>query len=957
MAFLATAALAATGWTVPAWTVPWALILPPALGIGTSRRRRAALDRVAPHCSPAHLLKPEETVRLLDELAMVAVLDEAGRISAVNDRFCWTSGYSREELIGRDLDSLRPDGSDASVWQEAATALANGKIWRCEERNHAKDGAEYWVDTRVMPLPGEDHVPRGYVVFRDEITERVRQNEALHEAEAFQELVLSSLPDIFFVKDQRFRVVQANQAFLDLYPEDRRDHVIGTTTLEQYDEQEREAFLTEDRRALERGFSEVEETISFPDGRRRTLLTKKIRFEKRGGDSFILGLARDITERHLQQSALRESEERYQLAVEGSSDALWDWKLDTQEVYYAPRFREMLGFAPDDVDQFPDVLGSFIDRLHANDREKTRVAAQAHVRDGVPFDVEFRLRCRDGAFRHFRARGRGLRDPDTGRTIRMSGSLTDITDQVQRELELITVNQRIQLAAEAAQFGIWEYNLQSEEMTWDDKMYRLLGLAPTAGRSTMSQWEERVHPDDLGPLKAQIQAAVEREGRFDAEHRILLPGGAVRTIRTNGVLIFDTTGQPHLLVGINSDITALKEVEQTQQRATAMAEAANRAKSEFLANMSHEIRTPLNGVIGMTTLLMDSHLDEQQWAYVEAAHRSAESLLHLVNDILDFSKIEAGKLQIEAMPFDLVQLLDDLATTMRFRAEEKGLRLRCPADPLHCPLLLGDPYRIRQVLSNLVGNAIKFTERGEVSVSCRTEFVDEGTVSIRVEVSDTGIGLTETQRARLFHRFSQADGSTTRRYGGTGLGLAICRQLLQLQGGEIGVESEPGRGSTFWFRLELPTADGDVSVRTRRRAETDRPQFTARVLVVEDNQVNQMVAQALLRKLGLEVDLAGNGQIALQVLRRQRYDLIFMDCQMPVMDGLEATERIRADSNDEVRSIPIVAMTANAMHGDREACIAAGMNDYLAKPIDRDRLIDVLRQQLSRVHTAEPAEP
>ena len=444
---------------------------------------------------------------------------------------------------------------------------------------------------------------------------------------------------------------------------------------------------------------------------------------------------------------------------------------------------------------------------------------------------------------------------------------------------------------------------------------------------------------------------------------LLLTIGLVRWIPTltgvenikslNGELNNEINNRKKMEQRLRDTNSVLEKQTEFANSMAVQAELANRAKSEFLANISHEIRTPMNGIIGMTSLLQDTDLSDEQRDYTGIVHTCGEQLLKLINDILDFSKIEAEKLDIEVIDFDLRVAVEKTLDVLSYQAGEKGLKFSCVIDPETPLLLQGDPGRFRQVLVNLTNNAIKFTEAGEVTISVSLDSETDSRATIRCSVSDTGIGIADDRMDKLFQSFSQLDASTTRKYGGSGLGLAISKRLSELMGGQVGVKSEYGVGSTFWFTVVLDKQSGDAQepsepIATGPPLSKER-KGSVRILLAEDNPVNQNAAMHILQaKLGYKTDAVVNGLEVIESLTAQDYDLVLMDCQMPEMDGYEATRVIRAP-NSSVRNhnIPIIAMTANAMKGDREKCLAAGMDDYIAKPVDPQDLADLIERILA----------
>jgi CheY-like chemotaxis protein/nitrogen-specific signal transduction histidine kinase len=382
-----------------------------------------------------------------------------------------------------------------------------------------------------------------------------------------------------------------------------------------------------------------------------------------------------------------------------------------------------------------------------------------------------------------------------------------------------------------------------------------------------------------------------------------------------------------------------KAAEDELRRAKELAEDAAATKASFLATMSHEIRTPLNGVIGTATLLSDTHLDDTQQQYVTTLKRSAEVLLSLINDILDFSKMDAGKVQLESIPFSLGVLLHDLDSMFHDQFEQKSLKAYYQLDPQLPQWLLGDEHRLRQVMINLIGNALKFTEQGGVFVRVQQlEQYDQHQSLIRFSVKDTGIGISPAAQARLFEAFTQADSSTTRQFGGTGLGLTISKKIIELMQGHLQVTSTEGKGSQFFFDIRLTQTDCPVTQAPSAAPISQADPHDKYLLLVEDNKINQLVAGKFLQKFGYQFDIAENGAQALERMETKTYDAILMDCQMPVLDGFEATKQIRLLEQTSQRHVPIIGLTANALEGDREKCLACGMDDFTTKPIKIDEL-------------------
>jgi PAS domain S-box-containing protein len=680
------------------------------------------------------------------------------------------------------------------------------------------------------------------------------------------------------------------------------------------------------------------------DSRRATGLVERRTAELRASveRATMLGAAATRT-----RDALTRTQARFERAVDGANDGLWDYEPATGRVWYSDRFKSLVGYEPWEYDQFRDVIESWSDLLHPSDKPRVLDTLDRHMGGEAPYDVTYRLRMRNGEHRWFRARGQSLRD-ELGTVVRVSGAITDIDDQRSTE-------ERLSLAMKASRIGLWDWDIPSGEMFFSDTFYTMLGYEPGELPMCVETWKALRHPEDLDDAVEEIRRhTAGATALYRHEHRLRRKDGSWLWVRDVGEVIErDERGTATRMLGVHIDIDESKRIEASVLAAKEAAESANVAKSEFLANMSHEIRTPMTAILGYADLLDgddDPLADPVRAAEsIRAIRANANHLLTIINDILDMSKIEAGKMTVERLPTSPALLAAEAASLFQVRATGKGIEVRVEYDTPVPEQITSDRTRLRQILLNLVGNAVKFTEVGHVviHVSCDP---DEGV--LRYAVSDTGIGMTPEQRDEIarFDAFSQADGSMARKFGGTGLGLRISSSLARMLGGGIAIESEPGRGSTFTATVSAGDLS-DVEMLTPEAAADLGPAGAVlgaspvagidldglRILLAEDGPDNQRLISFYLRKAGAAVTIAGNGRIACERLAEAErpFDLVLMDMQMPELDGYAAARTLRHDGH----ALPIVALTALAMDGDEQKCLAAGCDDYLTKPVDRGRLL------------------
>jgi PAS domain S-box-containing protein len=854
-------------------------------------------------------------------------------------------GYGSQEIIGKNLAVLATDEAAPSL-KTAVERMKRGKaIFPFDGSGMTKDGRCIEISCSASPVKDSEGKLMGIAAIVRDISERKRADEARALVAA---VVKFSEEGILAVSLDK-KVLSWNRGAEAIYGFSAEE-ILGKPVFSTIIPVERQE-------EYQKFFSRVlagETLVRFESERRRgdgqqvdVALTYCPVKNQRGEVIGVSAIVRDITQAKATRQALHEANENYRALINNIPDVIWMIDSNSQMKFLSPNAEKIFGLSL--AECYARGAAILFDFIHPDEAQQVRRMFQLFFEESRPFDMEFRIRRKDGEWRW--VHNRAIQTFEKNGLRYASGLITDITQRKAAEESLRDSEQRYRLLFERNLAGVFRCSQVGSFLDCNDAGAKILGYdsgEDLVGRSVMDVFFDLADKDASDQRMAQYGTASSQELSLRRKD------GSSVWVMANTTMIPGATGTE--IEGTFLDITLLKQAEEQMRLAKEAAESANRAKSEFLANMSHEIRTPMNGVIGMIDLALDTDLTPEQRDYLATVKSSAGALLEIINDILDFSKIEARKLELERVPFSVREVVKGTAKEFSVQARNKQLSLQSDFSADLPEIVIGDPGRLRQILMNLVGNALKFTDHGEVMV--RVKRIYDHT--LQFSVSDTGIGISTEKQKSIFEAFVQADTSSTRQYGGTGLGLAIVSQLVALMQGRIWLESKAGSGSTFYFTARLGIATAiPAKDETQPREERPAAMTTEKlhILIADDNLVNLRLARSLLAKQGHSCAAVGSGREALAALEQQNFDLVLMDVQMPDMDGFEATRAIRAQEQISHKHLPIVAMTAHAMIGDRERCTAAGMDSYVTKPVDAAKLFTAISDAFHKEPASNVAQP
>ena len=847
-----------------------------------------------------------------------------------------------ESIIGSKIVDILPTDLAEKLLKLIQRVIDTGQNETTEYELTFPDGIRYY-ESRVLKYSDNEVL----AIIRDN-TDELKSTQEVIEKNKFIRQVVDTSPSFIFVKDAAGNFTFVNTECANLFGR-TVDEMVGFNVNNFYTREEEWAFYNKvDEQVIKEG-KEVRLTEKFtkPNGEVVWLSTIKKPLISNNGEVQVLGISTNITEQRQAQQRIEESEELFRLLSENSKDLISLHEPNGRYIYVSKACKEMLGYEPEElIGRMPSEIMHPDDILLVSQKVNTD-----YLLENNNILVQHRLIRKDGIVQWVETNIKPILN-EQGEVVKIQSAVRDIAERKKADEAIKTNEKKYRDLIKYSRAFICTHNMDGLLQEVNPHMLDMLGYTSDemVGFSLKNFIPTR-HQDNLKQYLRMFKTRNIVEGVLT----VLNKEQKERYLFYKNYKVEEPDTEPYIIC-IAQDITDRMHTEQHLKKAKEAAEESARVKENFLANMSHEIRTPMNGIMGMVGLLEKGTLNPDQKNYIKIIKQSAENLLVIINDILDIAKIEAGKLELEEIPFNISETVKAAYQTLIYKAEEKGLTYQLNKLETSSKVLLGDPYRLNQVLLNLLNNAIKFTERGSVTLS--TRIVDESDDSLTLEfaVTDTGVGISEDKLDYIFEGFTQAYSSTTRKYGGTGLGLSICRNLVQMQGGRIWVESEESEGSTFKFELTYPKYKNTDFVSPEKEEVVFSSMKGVRVLLAEDNEVNIFLAKSIMENWQFKVDVAQNGIDAVRLAQENTYDIVLMDIQMPELSGLDAAQMIRLNPDKAKASVPIVALTANALKGDAEKYLSIGMNDYISKPFEEEALFLKIANLLPHKVSKQPVE-
>lgn len=890
----------------------------------------------------------------LDKTHIISITDAQGIIQYVNEKFCLLTKYSREELIGGDHWIINSGHHSKEFMADLWKTISSGSVWTQQIKNKARDNTFFWLDTTIIPFTDDKGIPVSYFAISQNIT---KQKQEENRITRFFELST----DYLCIIDHTGRFEKVSPVFLEGMGVSLEE--LTSTPFQNYIIPEEMPVIQQEMEKLAKGqpvinFESTLRSLRREDGAK--LISWNASADPETGSLYVNG--RDITE----SKKLSEEHQRLSLVAKSTDniiiitdkDRKIQWVNRPFELLTGYTLEEALGLNPGPLLQFEDTSPETILEIREALNNKTSFTGDIKniSKGGRVYWLHMVI---NPVFN------------DRGELINFIAIETDVTEKKTNELKILNLNATLNAIfngvghaviytdpngliqkVNSAVAGLLEYtedqlvNKQTPLLFHDAAEISQRAVSGSSNNNTL-----REYGYDTLVAKARINNSPDAN-----EWTYITRSGKRVPVWLVVSCIRDLDNKILGYIHVAEDYTIKKRAESELIQAKLSAEQAARAKDSFLANMSHEIRTPLNAIIGFTELLGHSSLDEVQSDYVENIKNAGDNLLLIINDILDLSKIESGRLVIESVPFNIKSALSHIYNLLKVKATEKGLEFSLYMDPTIPDIVIGDPGRLNQIIMNLAGNAIKFTMAGEVIIAIKKTSETDEKVTLRFSIKDSGIGIPEEKLASIFDRFTQAEDSTSRRFGGTGLGLNIAKQLLELQHGEISVTSKLGSGSEFIFSLEYIKEKENKTAPQKEKGSRLKSYRKLDVLLCEDNIINQRLAKKVIENFGFDITIANNGREGIDLLQKKHYDLILMDLQMPLMDGYQATIYIR---NVLKSDIPIIAMTAHSLIGEQQKCFEIGMNAYVPKPFRQEDLFDKINSVITTApgHPTSPSSP